>query len=242
MISIVLVGIIGELGVGKTLTLTYLGWNNWFHKGRKICSNYTLYGIPFTPIKTVEDLQRMIPAETPTLEQLMNVKEVCFVGDELWRWIDARCSVMDVSEKERKKIKNKFITDILAASRKAFVTVIYSSQTLDQIDRRIRSVTDFTVYPMIKGDNYVCHARFFVGPRPNAYNIDKDIRFYCEPFFAMFNTYERVQPLDEGYESKEQFNPVEQNPAWIKYLKDRGIKDEDIKGECEAVEEALRKG
>jgi hypothetical protein len=236
----VLVGIIGELGIGKTLTLTYLAWNNWFWKKRRVCSNYTLYGIPFTPIKTVEDLQKMIPAETPTLEELLNIKEVCFVGDELWRWIDARCSIMDANEKERKKIRNKFITDILAASRKAFVTVIYSSQTLMQVDKRIRDVTDFSVYPIIKHN--ICKAGFFIGPRADARNMDHDIRFFCEPFFAMYNTYERVKSLEEGYLSDEILMPVEKNPAWIKYLKDMGYNDEQIVKECIAVEEALRKG
>lgn len=240
-VNMVLVAIVGELGIGKTLTLTYLAWNNWFYEKRKICSNYTLYGIPFTPIKTIEDLKAMIPAETPTLDELLNIQEVFFAGDELWRWIDARCSVMEVSERERKKIKNKLITDILAASRKAFVTIAYTTQTIGQIDKRIRQVTDFLVYPLIKG-NFICQACFFVGPNPSAHSIDKDIRFYCEPFYAMFNTYERIKPLEEGYRSEEVFIPIEKNPAWIKYLKDRGLDESEIMKECIKMGELIKKG
>jgi len=207
----VLIAIVGELGVGKTLTLTYLAWRNWYTKKREICSNYTLYGIPFTPIKTVEDLERMIPAKTPTLEELLKIKEVFFAGDELWRWIDARCALLDISERERKRVKNKFITDILAASRKAFVTIAYTTQTIGQIDKRIRQVTDFVAYPIMKGS--ICHVRFFIGPRPTAAAMDKDIRFPTEPFYALFNTYERVYPLEEGYVSQKTFYPIMKNPA-----------------------------
>lgn len=228
--------------MGKTLTLTYLGWNNWYYKNREICANYNIYGIPYTPVKTLDDLKRMIPAETPTLEQLMNIKEVVFLGDELWRWIDSRCALYDITKREREHIKNKIITDILSASRKAFVTVIYTTQTVMQVDKRIRDVTDFTVYPIIKGDNYLCHARFFAGPNPTAYQMNKDIRFFCEPFFAMFNTYERIEPLDEGYVSEKIFQPIETNPAWVKYLRDKGYMDNQIIKHSLKIEELLKEG
>jgi hypothetical protein len=55
----VLFAIVGELGAGKTLALTYLAWTNWYKKGRKIYSNYNLYGIPFTKVKSMPDLENM---------------------------------------------------------------------------------------------------------------------------------------------------------------------------------------
>ena len=236
----VLMGIVGELGVGKTLTATYIAWKNYTEKGRKIYANYTLYGIPFTPIKTLEALKKMIPPETPTLEQLLQSKEILFVGDELWKWIDSRCSIMDVSARERRSIKNKIVTDILGASRKAFVTIVYTAQTISSVDKRIREVTDLTAYPIIKGDVVV--APFFMGTRANAPAIEKVIRFFKEPFYAFYNTYERIQPLEEGDPSEELAEiriPVEKNPAWIYYLKKMGLSDEEIKKECKAVEESL---
>lgn len=236
----VLMAIVGELGIGKTLTLTYIGWENWFYRGRKIYSNYTLYGVPFTPIKTLNDLKKMIPSETPTLEQLMETKEIVFLGDELWRWCDSRLAVMDVSEKERKKIRNKIVADILGASRKAFVTVVYTTQTMSQVDKRIREVTDFTVYPIIKGD--IVHAPVFMGSNPKAPAIEKVIRFYKEPFYAIFNTYERIQPLEEGEDKplQEIVIPIRQNPAWIYYLKKfKNLEDEQIEKETKYVEKML---
>jgi hypothetical protein len=169
----------------------------------------------------------MIPAETPDLKQLLAQKETVGCFDELWKNVDSRCSMLQVKESEKKQIKNKIITDILSASRKAFVTVIYTSQTISQVDRRIREVTDFVVYPILKG-SYICTLNFFVGPNPKASALDKQVRFYVEPIFAMYNTYERVYPLEEGYTSEKVYYPIYKNPAWVKYLKDQGLTNEQI--------------
>jgi hypothetical protein len=182
----------------------------------------------------------MIPAHTPTLEELKTMKETVFLGDELWKWCDSRTSVMDIKASEKKKIKNKIVTDILGASRKAFVTVIFTAQTIKQIDKRIRDVTDFTVYPLIRGENYMCHARFFAGTSSNAYSMDKDIRFYVEPFLAMYNTFERTLPLEEGYTSDEIFQSIDINPAWVKYCLDRGMKENVIEKYSKEIEASLK--
>jgi hypothetical protein len=224
----VLIAIVGELGIGKTLGLTYLAWNNYYYKQREICANYNLYGIPFTPVKTLDDLKRMIPMETATTEQLLGQKEVFFAGDELWRWIDSRCAIMGFGKTKTSRIENKVITDILSASRKAFVTIAYTTQSYDQVDKRIKNITDFVFYPIIIGDNTLCKMTVFKGSKPTVSSMLPDIRFFCEPMFAMFNTYEIVQPLTEGEVSSEQFLLISNNPAWIKYCKDRGRNDEQI--------------
>lgn len=221
--------------------LTYLAWNNYYYKQRKICSNYNLYGIPFTPVKTLDDLKRMIPMETATIEQLMQQKEVFFAGDELWRWIDSRCAIMGFTTQKTKRIENKVITDILAASRKAFVTVAYTTQTYDQVDKRIKNITDFVFYPVIIGDNTLCRVSVFKGSRPTISSLLPDIRFFCEPMFAIYNTYEIVQPLNEGYISEEVMMPISSNPAWIKYCKDRGKTEEQIMKESENMTKMITK-
>jgi hypothetical protein len=231
----VLIAIIGELGVGKTLALAYLAWNNYFYKKRNISANFNLYGIPFIPIKTLEDLKRMIPMETATTEQLLAQKEVFFAGDELWRWIDSRCAIMGFSKNKTTKIENKIVTDILAASRKAFVTIGYSAQTYDQVDKRIKNITDFVFYPVLIGDNTLCKVTVFKGSKPTVSAMLPDIRFFCEPMFAIYNTYEIVQPLEEGNLSEEIFIPITENPAWIKYCKDRKLTDEQITKESEQM-------
>ena len=82
--DIVLVSITGELGVGKTLTLAYLAWNNYYYKKREIFTNFTLYGIPHIKIQRLSDFFKLIPVEV-TEEEILGGKEKAFLGDELWR-------------------------------------------------------------------------------------------------------------------------------------------------------------
>ncbi|MFQ6056428.1 MAG: LAGLIDADG family homing endonuclease, partial [Methanosarcinales archaeon] len=68
----------GKVGLsgnsGKTLALTYLAWNNWYRKQRRIFANLDLFGFPFTKITSIPELDRM--------------QEGFFAGDELWLWVD----------------------------------------------------------------------------------------------------------------------------------------------------------
>ena len=43
----VLFGIFGELGSGKTLLLTYLLFKKWILEGQKIYANYHLFKMPY---------------------------------------------------------------------------------------------------------------------------------------------------------------------------------------------------
>jgi len=123
-----LIGIYGGLGKGKTLALAYMCWNNYFIKKRKVYSNFRLYGIPHTLVRTLEGLMRIIPMKASEKE-IMEGKEIFFAGDELWRWVGSR-----MIGKGSKKLKET-IDRILLASRKAFVTIVYTVQTPKQIDK-----------------------------------------------------------------------------------------------------------
>jgi intein/homing endonuclease len=92
-------GAIGELGAGKTLSLTFLAWKNWFYRHKTIYSNYHLYKIPYIYIDTVEKLDAM--------------REGFAVLDEFWLWIDSRTT---------RSNKNKIVADILLKSRKRGLT------------------------------------------------------------------------------------------------------------------------
>jgi len=67
-IAMVLMAITGNLGSGKTLSLTYLAYRNLL-KGMKIYSNYHLK-MPYTHVGTVKQLDRMTQG--------------FFAGDESW--------------------------------------------------------------------------------------------------------------------------------------------------------------
>jgi hypothetical protein len=210
-----LVAILGNLGKGKTLTLTYLGWNNFFIRRKKIYSNYDLYGIPYTRITTIGSLEALMPLED---ENVLNKQEVVFLGDELWRWVSAR-----TIGKGAKAMKD-LIDRILLGSRKAFVTVIYTTQNLAQVDPWVRRTTDLFIYPILY--NGILNIYFLSNPVSNPtleqlykYSTDKPLRVLAEPFYAMFNTYQRVPPLQDGYDDMvERVVNIRKNPALQRYI------------------------
>ena len=210
-----LVAILGNLGKGKTLTLTYLGWNNFFIRRKKIYSNYDLYGIPYTKITTIGSLESLMPLED---ENVLNKQEVVFLGDELWRWVSAR-----TIGKGAKAMKD-LIDRILLGSRKAFVTVIYTTQNLAQVDPWVRRTTDLFIYPILY--NGILNIYFLSNPVSNPtlqqlykYSTDKPLRVLAEPFYAMFNTYQRVPPLQDGYDDMvERVVNIRKNPALQRYI------------------------
>jgi len=188
----VLIAVVGELGSGKTLTMTYLVWRNWYYKKKKVFSNYKLYGIPFTLVNSLQDFEQ--------------ISDGVFAGDELWSWADSRLS---------QKARNRFVSTILLKSRKRGLTVIYTSQSFDQIDKRIRKVTDFVAYPIMNRTNEVCKVLLFKGSKPNPTNLMHTLYFKTQPIFELYDSTEEIgELLEEDYEPlKEQFIPIEKNPA-----------------------------
>jgi hypothetical protein len=237
----VLMAIVGELGGGKTLALSYLAWNNYYYKDRHVWTNYNLFGIPFRPVRSLEDLNDMIPMRTLTAQELMERKEIFFAGDELWRWIDSRATLETSKKSNVSKVKNRTVTNILSASRKASVTIAYTAQTFGQVDKRIRDVTDFICYPMILGDGFMCRVTVFKGSKAMIGNIMPDIRFYAEPIFSIYNTYEVVEELQQEGRTEEMVVPISQNPAWLKYLHDKGYDEAKILKQCAEMEKMITK-
>lgn len=60
----------------------------------------------------------------------------------MWRIVDSRMS---------RKASNKFVSDILARSRKRRLVYIFTAQVIDSIDKRIRKVMDFSCLPVLMG-------------------------------------------------------------------------------------------
>ena len=211
-----LVGIIGELGSGKSLALAYLCWNNYVFKERKIYSNITLYGIPFTKITTLEGLKRIIPMKA-TEEEIMKASEMLLAGDELWRWVSS------ITIGKGSKVKMDIVRRILLASRKAFVHIYYTSQTARQVSPWIREITDLWVYPVLTGN--VLTMFWLKVPVSNPtlgalarHMAGKPLKVVAEPFFSMYNTYERVLGLGEGEDTLEEvYIDITENPAWKRY-------------------------
>lgn len=92
----VLFAIVGELGSGKTLALTYLAWKNWFFRRTKVYSTYHLYKIPYIFVDSIAKFDSM--------------REGFVAGDEYWSIID--CTTPDtyiITENGAEKI-----TDVIS--------------------------------------------------------------------------------------------------------------------------------
>lgn len=119
-----LTAIIGEMGKGKTATMTYLA-QHFSRLGFNIFANYNLKTINYKHVLTTADIDSVSFGKA--------------FYDEFWLWLDSRCSSYDES--------NKQISDILLKSRKRGYDITYTLQGFYQIDKRIRNVTDYILVP-----------------------------------------------------------------------------------------------
>lgn len=172
-----LVGIIGELGSGKTLSLAWLMQHN-FYRGRQLYSNFHLKPpLRYTPIKSIEEIEDM--------------REGVFGGDELWLWLDSRAS--------RTKV-NRAVAMILGKSRKRGIDIIYTTQSFKQIDIRIRNITDFIIEPKLSKNEIFC--TMFWYSRWDLRSPFKIKRFYTPPIWDIYDTNEEIGLLPEEPKSK----------------------------------------
>ena len=166
-----LVAICGNLGSGKTLSLTFMGW--WFlKKGYDIYSNYKL-NFPHKRLTSFKDLS--------------NFNNGVFLGDELWSWTDSR---------EFGSRKNKDINAILLKSRKRGIDIFYTTQHFKQMDVRIRRITDIIVLPEMFKRGRLCRLYFFDN---SGYKVRRPIVFKTEDIFPLYDTTEEVEDI-QGFE------------------------------------------
>jgi len=163
-----LMGIIGDLGAGKTLSLVYFGYRAYL-KQRKIYTN--MRSLIFKDIMALTILE---------LEDMRSG----FAGlDELWLWADSRLSP---------SLKNRVASLILLKSRKRDMDIVYTTQHWMQIDCRIRNVTDFLIMPELSQNETFC--RIKVLSYPYLSHV-KTITYRTAPFFKMYDHTEEIEPL-----------------------------------------------
>lgn len=119
--------IIGTMGIGKTLSMTYLGYKKYSQTNCQIYSNYELNKDFFPNYKLVT-----------SLNEVMDMKNGLALLDELWLTIDSR---------ESHSSRNRLVSKILAKSRKVGITILYTVQHPFQIDKRIRQNTHSVFIP-----------------------------------------------------------------------------------------------
>jgi hypothetical protein len=152
----------------------------------------------------------------------------------LWLWLSSWAG--------RSK-EHELISSILLKSRKRNLTIAFTTQSFHQVNLRIRDVTDFIAYPLMSVDNSYTRLEIFRGPRASmGTRINPPIYFTNEKVYALFNTYEEVKPISkEDSELQEQFFPIEENYAFIRYLQEqKRIKNlEKIKEICRKMQKEV---
>lgn len=169
-----IVAIIGLLGTGKTLALTYFAFKHYL-KGERLYASYCLkYPLEYNHIRTLEEFKQM--------------HDGIFFGDELWSWTDCRTS---------KSKMNKIITNILLRSRKRRLDIYYSSQFFKQPDKRLRELSQVIIKPSLNKSKTVCTLKYYSLSENGSFVLTKIEKFNTEPIFNLYDTNEEVEMIED---------------------------------------------
>jgi hypothetical protein len=204
-----LMGIGGDLGAGKTLTMTRMMLLGWL-AGSRIYTNKVLYGIPFIPLVSSNGVEMMTSG--------------VFGADELWSWIDSR---------EWMKNKNKATTTVLLKSRHHGITIIYTAQRLHQVEKRIRDITNISSYPELTGS--WCKVNSYSHGSKMQPEYFRAIPIYA----LYDHTEDAKPLDDFGVHHREVFHNIRDNPAWQKFCERRGVTGTQFRGMCDGMQRQI---
>jgi hypothetical protein len=180
------------------LSGVFLTFKNWFYRRKKIYSNIPLYKIPYIHIININQFELCEEGD-------------CFF-DELWTVCDSRLSL---------KKKNQFVSSILARSRKKHLNIFFTAQMVDQLDKRVRKICDFTAYPVLSGDETKIKVNIFRTGYPKEYNYLKTFWYQTSVVFEMYDTdyVVNMEEADDHPQPKIYFqespdSPLEEFETW----------------------------
>lgn len=116
-----IIGLVGNLGRGKTLGMTMLGHYLYYE---------TQYDNVVTNYRT--DLTTDYIENPVEFDDISQNTEGIYLLDEIWAWADSR-----------KSQENDLMNEVVINSRKRGCLVIYTVQSLDMVDKRLRNNTDY---------------------------------------------------------------------------------------------------
>jgi len=164
-----LVGIMGKMGSGKTLSMSVLA--SYLHQatGAELDANYTLHDA-----KPIETLNDVVKKEKSIL---------CF--DEIWLSADARAWKDNVR-----------LTQWVNQTRKKQMIVFYTTQHIRQVEMRIRNGTDvLIVCEKTTEGHWLQFIDYQYRQLGRRYLIPHQT---AKQFYKLYNTYEVLKPLQWG--------------------------------------------
>lgn len=162
-----LISVLGNLGSGKTLFLTYLATKF----NRDVHSNYEIKVKHYKPLKVID------------LLHLPNNIEV-FI-DEAYTWLESRVS---------SKALNRYLSYILLQSRKRTINIYITAQLFSSVDVRFREQSNIIIV-CSKVDNgffYKILNRDNNGVKTLLFPFEK-----AKNYYKYFDTHEIIEPYDK---------------------------------------------
>ena len=137
-------GIKGAIGSGKTLTLAYLTILD-LKDGKEIYTNIIFKGLEKNEEKRIHHLTKdfVINMFNQTKKGFVDMKNSTIAIQEIHLYMDSRRSMSE---------KNQMLSYWILQSRhtgEGSCNIMYDTQNLDQIDKRLRRSTDYLLIPNI---------------------------------------------------------------------------------------------
>jgi len=176
----IVVGIYGWKGAGKTTALTlFLLLEHFSNFRENLFSNY----------KLKFDFRWLRGHDMIELTDKLNNSAVGI--DELHEYADSRNSGT---------LQNKRVSDFFLQSRHTRSNVYYTTQFKDQVDKRIRRITDIDVvcenlFTDLDGDGDDDYFKMTIADRRTPSVIPIERKFYAKPVFDLFDSTERINPF-----------------------------------------------
>ena len=164
-----LVGVMGKMGAGKTLSMSILMEYCHYAMKAELHANYGLRNA--SRVKTTDDV--------------WNMENGVFGFDEIWLTLDARLWK-----------DNTFLTRWINQTRKKKLIVFYTTQHIRQVELRVRNATDVLIFVEKHPDGHwlqfidwqyrLLMRRYFI---PHS---------VTQKFYGIYDTYEVLEPLKKG--------------------------------------------
>lgn len=164
-----IIGIVGNMGAGKTLSATVVGATlKMLKPDAHVVSNYH---ISYTDRIVDSPLQ---------LNKLSKRKSGIQILDEVWAWMDSRQSG-----------QNDLMTELVINSRKRGWIVIWTAQNADMVDKRLRKNTDILVKPSHRADSVGEDILEMIWYHVHSGQLER-YTVECEAFYGTYDTREEV--------------------------------------------------
>lgn len=172
-----IIGLIGNLGRGKTLGMTMLG-HYLYHESKlnNVVANYQM------------DLATHYVTSSNELVEASENVEGIYLLDELWAWMNSRESM-----------ENDEMVELVLNSRKRGCLIVYTVQDLSQVDKILRNNTDYygicSHYDATEiGTNHDVAEVQLVSKEGE---IKKNFKYNAETYYGTYDTTEEISSVKD---------------------------------------------